>query len=150
MDVINRLDPRRETGDMRVIAWMGVLYWLGNLAQIFYTYFHSHPVAILLAYLLFYLVFAYFVRKVEESLIRIDGDNIPYVNYKPKLGKDKYKYTPAGAKPTNQVKEKEKGKQNSHMMRIKISVKDCTRLSNQPNIPIQAITTISWGIILAS
>ena len=50
---------------------MGVLGWVANLAHIFYTYIYFHHVAILLAYLLFYFVFTYFVSKVEDSVIRI-------------------------------------------------------------------------------
>ena len=92
------------TGDMGVIALMGLLYWPGNLAHTFYTYIYSHLVAIFLAYLLFYLVLSYFVNKVERSLIHIDRDNISHVNSEPKLEKGKYKYSPSGTRPSKQRK----------------------------------------------
>ena len=93
------------TGDMGFIALMGVLYWLGNLAHTFYTYIYSYPVAILIACLLFYLVFLYFVNKVESSLIFVDRDDIPHVNSEPKFEKGKYTYSPSGTRPFKQKKK---------------------------------------------
>ena len=76
------------------------LGWLISLAKILYTYLtDTHPVAILLVYLLVYVVFVYCISRVDRPLKHTDQDTILYMNPMMMYGKGKYTYNPSGIRP---------------------------------------------------
>ena len=89
--MIDRLDPRRDTEGVGIMCCWSVLYSLFNLANTFYSYLHTQPSTILLAYLLSYLSFAYFIYKLQYTLVQVNRDGIPKLNNRTWYRKGKYK-----------------------------------------------------------
>ena len=90
IDAIDGMNPRNDTGGLGQIILWGVLGSLLNVANTFYTYLLSiHPLTILLAYLLSYFTFAYFITKLEVTMRKVDMDATPNHNPRIRYGKGK-------------------------------------------------------------
>lgn len=100
----DRIDRRRDTGGAGQMALWVVLSSLYNIANSFYTYLIStRLLTILLAYLFSYCTFAYVVSQVENSMIKLNMDDIPKLNSKIRYGKGKGKNRTA--RPTNKPRK---------------------------------------------
>ena len=105
VDVIDSMDPRRDTGRVRQMISWGVFGMLINLATTLYTYLIvSHPLTICLAYLFVYCILGYFIINMEIQMQVLDKDNIPDRNPRIRYGKGKYKNTTV--RPTKRGKRK--------------------------------------------
>ena len=68
VDIIDSWDHWRDTGGVRYMVLSGVLSQLINLANGFYTYLaFSHPLFILLAYLISYFTCMFLITKAENT-----------------------------------------------------------------------------------
>ena len=82
INVIDRLDPRRDTGERNWSIFVyGLLMMICNLINTFYTYMlTSHPVTILLVYLMCYVQFGSFAISIVNTMNLMDaGSKIPYI-----------------------------------------------------------------------
>ena len=97
VDVIKRMDPRRDTGGLgQVISW-GIFGKCYNLTTTFYSYLFNlsnpHPIIICLAYLLAYCLIGYFCLYFDKQLQAASRDGMQHCNPRVRYGKGKYKYS---------------------------------------------------------
>ena len=94
VDVIDKMDPRIDTGGVGQMILWGVYGGCYHSTTTFYSYlFKPYPLIIFLAYLLAYCLFEYFVCNLDIQLQVIIKDGKPYYNPRMRYGKGKYKYS---------------------------------------------------------
>ena len=90
VDVIKRMDPRRDTGGLgQVISW-GIFGECYNLTTTFYSHLcNTHPLIICLAYVLAYCLIGYFCLNFDHQLQEISRDGMQDCNPRVRYGKGK-------------------------------------------------------------
>ena len=87
-DVIDVIDPRRDTGGVgQMISW-SVFEILFNLTISLYLYMISNDISIYLAYVLVYCVFGYFVSNFESHIQILNKDGVANHDPRVRYGKE--------------------------------------------------------------
>ena len=74
-------DPQRDTGGLGTVFLFWVLGYIVNILNTFYAYLISdHLISILLVYLLRYILFIFYISRLEGTLEKINRDKMLWIN----------------------------------------------------------------------